>query len=131
MSMTMTRMIATLCVLCAAGLGTGCGGGDSGSPNTEKPTSDAAAPDTGAEAATGPWECVENNVAVWKENGTRVPCSTYRCHVDDGCGDIQSKVCKSDDRCISSTAETGDPPDKARDVRCIDGVCSVVPNPHQ
>jgi hypothetical protein len=127
----MTRMIATLCVLCAAGLGTGCGGGDSGSPNTEKPTSDAAAPDTGAEAATGPWECVENNVAVWKENGTRVPCGGFRCHVEDGCGNYAAEGCKSDDDCISSTEELGDPPEEAREVHCINQGCSAVPKPHQ
>jgi hypothetical protein len=117
----MSTMLVALAVLLPSCGGDGDsenGGGSGGS------TLDAAVPDTGDEAAEGPWECLEDNVARRKSDGDTGGCGLLRCTVEDGCGN--SLGCDAEEDCISSTAEAGW--DVDLEVSCVGGQCEVPPS---
>lgn len=88
------------------------GGGSSGSAQLDAGDTDAA---------EGPWECLEGNIAHRKADGETKDCGLVRCTVEDGCGNT-ALGCKSNDDCVSSTAEAGWEVDLP--VTCRHGMCA-------
>ena len=75
--------------------------------------------ESGEDAAVGPWECLEGNVARRKSDGHTSGCGLLRCTVEDGCGNTLG--CQSEEDCVSSTLEAGW--DVDLEVNCVDRMC--------
>ncbi len=95
--------------------GPGPGGGSGGTMGDGAVASDAA---------EGPFECLQGNVARRKSDGDTEPCGLERCTVQDGCGALG---CETDDDCVSSTLEAGWQVDYP--VKCNAGGCDYVSPP--
>ena len=112
------------CVLIATAIG--CGGSDDG----ETVIDSGVQPDTNdvndtAEEPSGPWECIENNVARNTDDGTTQKCYVQKCKPGKGCN-ITAAGCASDDDCISSTLEMGESQDIKVHCEELTHVCGYV-----
>jgi hypothetical protein len=96
----MVTALAILAFLLPNCSGDGDSGGDSGGSVQDSGT------ESGEDAAVGPWECLEGNVARRKSDGHTTRCGLLRCTVEDGCGNT-ALGCQSEEDCVSSTLEAG------------------------
>lgn len=107
----MKKKILCCCLALTGALWGGCGGDSTTNDpaGTGGGADDAAGPGDGSgeesEAAVGPYECLEGNVARMKDGGYTEKCGLRRCKEDVGCAGALG--CKSDDDCVSNTLEAG------------------------
>lgn len=106
---------------CGASDGDGGGGGGGGGSGGSDPDAQVA---DDVDAAEGPWECPEKNIARRKTDNYTQDCGLLLCTTADGCGNV-ALGCDTDDDCVKSTLEAGWEVDLP--VHCVGRICSAPP----